>query len=77
MYQETHVNGSGRTLFCIRRALNVALAACLLACTGFPTFAVTGGSIIAIDQMKRGSPPAGFTRKAAVQCQQLEPTTEG
>jgi hypothetical protein len=49
-------------LFCnARPTLKFALAACFLACAQSSTFAETGASMIAIDQMKRGSPPAGFT----------------
>jgi hypothetical protein len=49
-------------LSCIGKlALNVALAACFLACTGSSTFAETGAPMIAIDRMTPGLPPAGFT----------------
>jgi Galactocerebrosidase, C-terminal lectin domain len=41
--------------------LKVALAACLLACTGISAIAERRALMIAIDRMMPGSPPAGFT----------------
>jgi hypothetical protein len=41
--------------------LKAALAASVPACVGSSASAETGASMIAIDQMKRGSAPAGFT----------------
>lgn len=47
-------------LYLTKLALNAALAAGVLACVE-SAFAETGVSMIAIDQMKPGSPPARFT----------------
>jgi hypothetical protein len=42
-------------------ALTMALAACVIASAAASTRAETGASMIAIDQMTAGSPPAGFS----------------
>ena len=42
-------------------AIEVALAACVIACAGSSAFADAGATTIAIDCMMPGAPPAGFT----------------
>jgi hypothetical protein len=54
------MDGSRPDLSLTRLVLKAALAASVLACVE-SALAETGVSMIAIDQMKRGSPPAGFT----------------
>ena len=44
----------------INSVLNIALAACLLACAEPRALAETGAIMIAINHMKLGSPPSGF-----------------
>jgi hypothetical protein len=55
------MDGSGPKFFSlIKPVLNIALAACLLACAGPRALAETGAIMIAIDHMKLGSAPTGF-----------------
>jgi hypothetical protein len=56
------MDGSGPKFFSlIKPVLNIALAASLLACAGPRALAETGALMIAIDHMKLGSAPTGFT----------------